>query len=107
MDNSPIVECIIATMQDLEDIKTKIIPILKEAGIKRSSLFGSYVRGDATSTSDIDILVDYPDGLSLFDVVDIQTKLEAALGMKVDLVSFDRIKPRIKQSILSSQVPVL
>lgn len=91
----------------LEEIKKKALPILKETGVTRSSLFGSYVRGEQTDKSDIDILVEYPKGTTLFDVVDLQDKLEKALGKKVDLVSYKTIKPRLKQYILAEQIPIL
>ena len=89
------------------EIKQKAIPILKDAGITRSSIFGSYVRGEQREDSDIDLLVEFPDGLSLFDVAEIKYKLEDALGKKVDLVDFNRIKPRLKSYILSEQMPLL
>jgi len=94
-------------MTDIAKIKEKAIPILKEAGVTRSAIFGSYVRGEQREDSDIDLLVDFPDGLSLFDVAEIKYKLEDALGKKVDLVDFDRIKPRLKPYILSEQMPIL
>ena len=74
---------------------------------KQRSLFGSYVRGEAKDDSDIDILVDLPEELSLFDVVDIQLKLEDVLGKKVDLVEYNSIKPRIRDQILNEQIPIL
>lgn len=92
---------------DISQIKNKVGPILKAAGITRSALFGSYVHGEATLNSDVDILVEFPDGMSLFDVVELKDKLEEVLGKKVDLVDYDHIKPLLKQSILSHQVPVL
>ncbi|OGK15178.1 hypothetical protein A3H80_02935 [Candidatus Roizmanbacteria bacterium RIFCSPLOWO2_02_FULL_37_19] len=91
----------------IADIKKKAIPVLIEAGISRSAIFGSYVRGEQHKNSDIDLLVDFPDGLSLFDVAEIKYKLEDALGKKVDLVSYDRIKPRLKSYILSEQIKIL
>ena len=42
----------------IKQIKDKALPILKEAGVLRSSVFGSYVRGENKKGSDIDILVD-------------------------------------------------
>lgn len=45
---------------NVDEIKQKALPILKEAGVTRSSLFGSYVRGEQTNDSDIDILVEEP-----------------------------------------------
>lgn len=92
---------------DLEDIKRKALPILKKAGVNRSSIFGSYVRGEAKKTSDIDILIDAPEGMSLFDFVGLQQRLGEALGKKVDLGEFSTLKPRIKDKVLSQQVRIL
>ncbi|OQY65103.1 hypothetical protein B6D29_04440 [Microgenomates bacterium UTCPR1] len=84
----------------------KIIPILKKYGVTRASLFGSVVRGEETKKSDIDILVEVPDSKSLFDMMDIQFELEDALKKKVDLIEYKGIKPALKDSILSSQLPI-
>jgi len=92
---------------DLDEIKKKALPILKEAGVTRSSIFGSYVRGEAKETSDIDILVDAPKGMSLFGFIGLQQKLEEALGKKVDLGEFSTLKPRVKDQILSQQVRII
>lgn len=91
----------------LEDIKVKALPILKQAGVTRSSLFGSYTRGEEKEGSDIDILVDLPRGTSLFDLVDLQTKLEKALGKKTDVVTYKSLHPLLKDRILSEQVRIL
>lgn len=92
---------------NIEKIKKKAIPILKQAGVTRSSLFGSVVRGDDKEGSDIDILVELPKGKSLFDFVELQLQLEEVLGRKVDLVEYSTIKPRLKPYILNSQQPIL
>jgi len=91
----------------IEKIKEKIIPILKEAGVTRSAIFGSYIRGEENEKSDIDILVDYPDGKSLFDFINTKIELEETLGKKVDLVEYKTIKPRLKEYILSEQLQIL
>lgn len=91
----------------IEKVKSKILPVLKQAGVTKSSLFGSYVRGDQTESSDIDILVELPKGKSLFDFVDLQLKLEEILDRKVDLVEYSTIKPRLKPYILSNQMQIL
>lgn len=91
----------------IDDIKTKALPVLKEAGVTRSSLFGSYIRGEQKENSDIDILVDLPKGKSLFDIAELKYKLEDILGKKVDLVQYSRIKPLLKEYILSEQIPLL
>lgn len=91
----------------IDEIKQKAIPIFKQVGITRSSLCGSYVRGEQHEKSDIDLLVHFPKGLSLFDVAEIKYKLEDALGKKVDLINYDKIKPRLKTRILSEQIQIL
>ena len=91
----------------IDNIKNKIVPILKQAGIKKSSLFGSYARGDQTKSSDIDILVELPKGKSLFDFIDLKLKLENALRKKVDLGEYSTIKPRLKPYILNNQIQII
>ncbi len=91
----------------IDQIKQKAIPVLKAAGIKKSSLFGSYVRGEQRDNSDIDLLVEYPEQTTLFDVVQLKQNLEDALEKSVDLVGYNVIKPRLKKYILSEQVQIL
>lgn len=91
----------------IDDVKRKAAPILKKARVKKSSLFGSLARGEFRKGSDIDILVEMPKGKSLFDFVDLKLQLEDALETKVDLVQYKTIKPLLRESILSAQVPLL
>jgi predicted nucleotidyltransferase len=91
----------------IQEIKNKIRPILKRHDVKKAAIFGSYARGDQNKKSDVDILVEYKnDDKSLFDIMDLQADLEKALSKKVDLGEFSAIRPRIKEKILSEQVPV-
>lgn len=92
---------------NIDQIKTQIIPVLKKAGVKRSSIFGSYARGEETKESDVDILVDFPREKSLFDFVGLKLDLEDVLKRKVDLVEYSAVKPRIKDQILSDQIVIL
>ena len=95
------------TKANLDQIKNKAVPILKEAGVTHSALFGSYVRGENKANSDIDILVDLPKEKGLFDFIELRLKLEDALDKKVDLVEYSTIKPRLKNNILNDQVRIL
>lgn len=92
---------------NLEHIKKKALPILLEAGVTRSALFGSYVRGENTQDSDIDILVEVPRGTGLFGLADLEMKLEKALGKKTDLVTYKSLHPLLKDRILAEQVPII
>ncbi len=91
----------------IEEIKQKVIPILKQAGVKKSSLFGSYVRGDQTKKSDIDILVELPKGSSLLDLVRLERELQTTLGKKVDLLTYNSIHPLLKGYIEKDQLQIL
>ena len=97
-------------MQDqkiLEEIKEKALPVLKKAQVTKAAIFGSYVRGDNTENSDIDVLVDLPRGKTLIDLVGLQYDLEEVLGKRVDLVEYAGIKARIRDSVLENQYFIL
>lgn len=93
--------------KDIQEIKKKALPVLKQAGVKSSSIFGSYARGESRENSDVDFLVDLPRGKSLFDLVDLQMKLEDALGQKTDVVTYKSLNPLLKERILSEQIKIL
>jgi len=89
-----------------EEIKDKIISILVKHGIKRILVFGSHARNEATQTSDIDLIVDFPEGTSLLDHVGIEIELSEALNMKIDLLSRNGISPYIKDHILKEVIVI-
>lgn len=91
----------------LEEIKTKALPVLKDADVTKAALFGSYARGDNKKDSDIDILIDLPRGKTLLDLVSLKNKLEDVLKNQVDIVEYEGIHPLIKNSILKYQYPIL
>jgi len=95
------------TVVNIKVIKDAILPILKEAGVRKSAIFGSLAGGTAKDDSDVDILVDFPDGKSLFDFIDLKIRLEEIIGKKVDLVEYDMIKPALRESILNNLVTIL
>jgi len=61
---------------------------------RSAALFGSVARGDETPESDIDFLVEFEPGSSLFDLMDLQEALEQLLGVPVDVVSVGGLKDR-------------
>ena len=92
---------------NVEEIKKKIIPILKRYHVNRAGIFGSIVRGEETKESDIDVLVEIERRMSLLDFVGLKLELEDALGRKVDLGEYSTIKPIIREQILSEEVAIL
>ena len=82
-------------------------PLLRERfKVQTIGLFGSYVRGEEKKTSDLDILVDFSETISLFKFIELEDFLTQELEVKVDLVMRDALKPRIKDSILKEAVYV-
>jgi len=93
---------------DITEIAARINPILKRHGIAHASIFGSALRDDFGPDSDVDLLIDLGQTrMTLFGLSDLQEELEAELGRKVDLVFRDTIKPRLRQAILTEQIPIL
>lgn len=92
---------------DTGQIKTKILPVLKKARVTRASIFGSYVRGDETEDSDVDLLVEVPKGIGLYGFMGLKCELEEVLSKKVDLVEYSAVKPRLKSYILENQIQII
>ena len=82
--------------QDLKD----------EYGVTAVGVFGSYVRGEQTEQSDVDILVEFshPNNIDLFDFIELEEFLSKQLGIKVDLVTKSALKPLIKDQILKETI---
>ncbi len=80
--------------------------LARDFGVKSLALFGSVVRDEATSVSDVDLLVEF-DGrpVGLFHLSRTQHYLESILGTaRVDLVLRDCIKPALKERILREAI---
>ncbi len=92
---------------NIDEIKQKILPILRRHAVKRAGLFGSLVRGEIKEDSDIDILAEIDRNISLLDFIGIEQEIEDSLERRVDLVEYDTIKPTIKDAILREQLVIL
>ncbi len=97
-------------MGKFEEIKSGIrknMSILRDKyRVKTLSVFGSYIRGEQGKASDIDILVEFYETIDLFTFIELEDFLSETLGIKVDLVMKDTLKPRIKDNILREAVTV-
>ena len=70
-----------------------------ERGYSRLAVFGSLARGQATRDSDVDLLVQAPEGSSTFDFLRFRRLIEKVLGRQVDLVSYGGLKPVVDDDI--------
>lgn len=74
--------------------------------IKSLGVFGSYVRDEQSCHSDLDLLVTFSEPPSLLEFVALENHLSDLLGVNVDLVMQDALKPHLGRRILEEVVPV-
>ena len=83
------------------------LPLLRrDFFVDKMGIFGSFIHGDQTEKSDVDVLVDLSKPISMFRFLDLEEKLSQILGRKVDLVTTKALKPIIKDQILQETVYV-
>lgn len=99
----------LATMDRFEEIRKKVIPVLKPYVI-RISVFGSYARGEETGRSDIDILIQLkpsnkrpPLGLEYFGL---EQEIRELLHCEVDLVTEDGLSPYVRPYVEKDKVVI-
>ena len=87
----------------LKSLKSEVRQAYK-ANLK--GVFGSYVRDEAKEDSDIDILVEFQEGATLFDLAGVGNFLEEKLQCKVDIVSQRAIREELKPYIYNELISV-
>lgn len=89
-------------MKDLTEIKSLLKihqqRIKERYNIKVIAIFGSVARGESTNISDVDILVEFENPIGL-DFVLLGDELEEILGVKVDIVTPNALKPKMFEYI--------
>ena len=97
-------------MSDRQEIFEKLKALKPELEahykVKRIALFGSCVRGEAHEGSDIDVLVDFVEGASLFDLVHVKQFLEEKLGRPVDVVPRESLHEDLREGVSREMVEV-
>jgi predicted nucleotidyltransferase len=97
-------------MKSLQEIKAELEtlkPTLNERfGVETIGVFGSYTRGEQTKKSDMDILVTFSKDaqVGFFKFLELEEFLTKKLGVKVDLVTKNALKPFIKDRVLRETV---
>jgi len=84
-----------------------MLPLLRSHYHVRSlEVFGSFLRGDEREESDLDLLVTFDEVPTLFRFVSLENFISDELGIKVDLVMKDSLKPVIGKYILEEARPI-
>jgi len=83
----------------IEELKKKIVPILRIHGVEYAGVFGSVARGEDKENSDVDILVRFKKIPGLVKFIRMENELKEALRAEVDVVVQGSEKPFIKPAI--------
>ena len=94
-------------MRDLlREKREEILRIAEEHGARNVRIFGSVVHGEATETSDIDLLVDTAEQTSPWFPVGLVEELEGLLGRRVDVVTTNGLYWLLRRRILKEATPL-
>ena len=82
------------TLEEIRRIlKAHKAELAAQYGVQRIAVFGSYARGGATPESDLDLLVEFSPPPGLLKFVELERRLSELLGVKVELVTPNALKP--------------
>lgn len=88
----------------LQEKRDQILKIAYEHGVQNVQIFGSAARLEDGSASDLDLLVDFEEGRSLFDLIRFKQEVEELLHTRVDAVTEKSIHWSIKEKILAEAI---
>ena len=93
---------------DPEPVRDRVLALLQanrsrladRYGVRELAVFGSVARGEATESSDVDLIVEFdPDRITLTSYLDFTDDLEALLHRRVDVVSLRKLTPRLRARV--------
>jgi hypothetical protein len=90
----------------LQERRSDILRLATQHGARRVRIFGSIIRGTATESSDIDLLVAFEPDRSLLDLIGFKQDLQELLGREIDVVSEGGLSPYLKDRILQEAQPL-
>jgi uncharacterized protein len=94
------------TLDVLRSKRTEILATASRHGARNVRIFGSVARGDDTSASDIDLLVEFSPDRSLYDLVGLQLDIESLLGRRTDIVTEASLHALLRERILAEASPL-
>ncbi len=86
--------------------RRRIRAVAASYGVRRLSVFGSVARGTEAPDSDVDLLVDLPEVMSLFTLGRLRRDLEDIMGARIDLVPADGLRPDVRVNVEADLVPL-
>ena len=93
--------------EELREQLRSLKPVLaRDFNVSSIAIFGSVARNERSEASDLNLLVEFDEPVSLFDVVRLEQELESQLGIEVDVVTIGSLKPRIGERVADDLVEV-
>jgi predicted nucleotidyltransferase len=92
--------------QALEQHRMEVRRIVQRYRARNARVFGSALRGQDNEESDLDLLVDPADNMTLFDIGAIRYELRELLGVEVDVVTPNALPDSFRDKVLNEAVPV-
>ncbi len=101
IENTPL----IPTLVTLRAVRDEILALAEKRHAYHVRVFGSVARGEATANSDVDFLVAFREGATLYDLAGLRLDLMELLGMSVDVVEDhagmrERFHQRIMEDVI-------
>jgi len=93
--------------KEIEEIKQKIIPLLKKYKVTKAGIFGSYSRGEQKKSSDIDLLIKIHNDTGLLTLIGLKLELQKAIKRKVDIIEYETIRKELRKQILNDEIRIL
>ncbi|MBV9035621.1 MAG: nucleotidyltransferase family protein [Acidobacteriaceae bacterium] len=94
----------------LEEIRRlkreKILSLASRHGASNIRVFGSVARGEASSSSDLDLLVELEPGRSLMDLGGFLMDVQRELGMRIDVATERMLRPEVRSRALAEATPL-
>jgi len=92
------------TQEMIREHRAAILAVAQRHGAHDVRIFGSVARGDVTEASDLDLIVRFDRGRSLFDHGGLLMDLQDLLGVKVDVIDEEGMRPRFRQHVMKEAV---
>lgn len=93
------------TLDEIQEIlRDNMAAFQEDYQITSLGIFGSYARGEQSEESDVDILIDYEKAPPLSKLVELRIALSELTGMKIDLVTKNGLKPRLKEQVFADVI---
>lgn len=92
--------------EDILEQLRALAPELRRYKARNLKLFGSFARGEAKADSDVDLLVDFEAGISLFDLMRLGDFLEERLNRRVDLVPAESLRKELRSDVFAEALAI-